>query len=287
MAPPEVAAMADSTGSSNNTAPETSDSLKTFGAVVKVFRERAGYTQEQLAPLLRYSVQTLASIEQGRRFPQREYVERAEEILEAFGVLRAAAKYLVRKPGLAAWFRQWAALEELAISICMYECRAIPGLLQTEAYARAVFNSVVPPLSDEQIEVQLVARQERQRLLRERPNTAFSFIVEEALIRRGTGGVDVTRELIDHLVEYASLRNIELQIMPLNREEHAGLDGPIQLLETQDNEWFGYTEGQRGGSLICDRKEVSVLQMRYAKLRSQALTTEDSVSLLKQIRGAL
>ncbi|MFF7652346.1 Scr1 family TA system antitoxin-like transcriptional regulator [Streptomyces sp. NPDC007983] len=277
--------MADNAGSNNE--PESTDSLKTFGAVVKVFRERAGYTQEQLAPLLRYSVQTLASIEQGRRFPQREYVERAEELLDAFGVLRAAAKCLVRKPGLAAWFRQWAALEELAISLCSYECRLVPGLLQTEAYARAVFDSGVPPLADGQIEAQLGARQDRQRLLRDRPNTAFSFIIEEALIRRRTGGADVTRELIDHLLEHAALRNIELQIMPLVREEHAGLNGPIRLLETPDNEWLGYSEGQRGGLLISDRKDVSVLQMRYAKLRSQALTPEDSVSLLKQIRGAL
>ncbi|RNG38853.1 helix-turn-helix domain-containing protein [Streptomyces botrytidirepellens] len=262
--------MADNTGSTNN-APESSESLKTFGAVVKVFRERAGYTQEQLAPLLRYSVQTLASIEQGRRFPQREYVERAEEVLEAFGVLRAAAKYLVRKPGLAAWFKQWAALEEQAISLCSYECRLIPGLLQTARYARAVFESGVPPLADEQIEIQLTARQERQRLLRDRPNTAFSFIVEEALF----------------VLECAGLRNIELQIMPLVQEHHAGLNGPIRLLETPDHEWLGYSEGQRGGLLICDRKDVSVLQMRYAKLRSQALTPEDSVSLLRQIRGAL
>lgn len=278
--------MADNTGSSNNT-PESSDSLKTFGAVVKVFRERAGYTQEQLAPLLRYSVQTLASIEQGRRYPQREYVERAEELLDAFGVLRAASKHLVRKPGLAAWFNQWAGLEEKAISLCTYECRVIPGLLQTEAYARAVFRDRVPPLADEQIEIQLAARQERQRLLKERPNTAFSFIIEEVLFRRRTGGTETTRELIDHVLECAELRNVEIQIMPVVQEHHAGLEGPMRLAETPDNEWLGYTEAQRGGLLICDRKDVSVLQMRYAKLRSQALTPEDSVSLLRQIRGAL
>lgn len=276
--------MADNAGSNNE--PESTESLKMFGAIVKVFRERAGYTQEQLAPLLRYSVQTLASIEQGRRFPQREYVDRSEDVLDAFGVLRAAAKNLVRKPGLAAWFKQWAALEELAISLCTYECRVVPGLLQTEAYARAVFLERVPPLADEQIEIQLTARQERQRLLRDRPNTAFSFIVEEALFRRCTGGADTTRQLIDHVLECAKLRNVQIQIMPLVQAHHAGLDGPLQLLETPDNEWFGYVEGQRGSLLICDRKDVSVLQMRYAKLRSQALTPEDSVSLLKEIRGA-
>ncbi|QKV91688.1 helix-turn-helix transcriptional regulator [Streptomyces sp. NA02950] len=273
--------------SANNNEPEPSDGLRAFGAVVKVFRERAGLTQEELAPLVRYSPQTVASIEQGRRFPQQDFIERAEDVLDAFGVLRAAAKHLARRKGLASWFRQWAGLEEQAISVCMYECRAVPGLLQTEAYARAVFHSGVPPLADEQIESQLAARQERQRLLQERPNTAFNFIIEEALLLRRTGGADVTRELIDHLLECADLRNVEFQVMSLVQEEHAGLNGPIRLLETPDHQWFGYAEGQRTGQLICDRKDISVLQMRYAKLRSQALTPEDSRSLLRQIRGAL
>lgn len=61
----------------------------------------------------------------------------------------------------------------------------------------------------------------------------------------------------------------------------------MQLLESPDHRWLGYCEVQRSGQLISDRKEVSVLQMRYAKLRSQALTAEDSASLLKQIQGAL
>ncbi|EFL21939.1 xre family toxin-antitoxin system, antitoxin component [Streptomyces himastatinicus ATCC 53653] len=277
--------MADNAGMNNE--PESSDSLKTFGAIVKVFRERAGYTQEQLAPLLRYSVQTQASIEQGRRFPQREYVDRAEDVLDAFGVLRAAAKCLVRKPGLAAWFKQWAALEEQAISLCTYECRLIPGLLQNEVYGQAVFHSTVPPLTDDEIVTRLAARRERQRLLWDRPNTAFSFIFEQALLNRHTGGTEVTKALIDHLLECAELRNVEIQIIPLVQETHSALEGPMQLLETPDNQWFGYLEGQRSGQLITDPKEVSVLQMRYAKLRSQALTPEDSVSLLRQIRGAL
>ncbi|MFI0774287.1 Scr1 family TA system antitoxin-like transcriptional regulator [Streptomyces sp. NPDC021212] len=277
--------MADNAGSNNE--PESTDSLKMFGAIVKVFRERAGYTQEQLAPLLGYSVQTLASIEQGRRFPQREYVDRAEDVLDAFGALRAAAKYLARKPGLAAWFKQWAALEELAISLCTYECRLIPGLLQNEAYEEAVFHSTVPPLTDDEIETRLAARRERQRLLWDRPNTAFSFIFEQALLERHTGGAEVTKALIDHLLKCSELRNVEIQIIPLVQEAHASLEGPMQLLETPDNQWFGYLEGQRSGQLITGPKEVSVLQMRYAKLRSQALTPEDSVSLLRQIRGAL
>ncbi|GAA3376979.1 helix-turn-helix transcriptional regulator [Streptomyces sannanensis] len=267
--------------------PESSDSLRTFGAVVQALREHARLSREEFAPLVRYSKHTVASIEQGRRMPETAFVERADEALGNTGALRKAAPHLSRQPGLAAWFRQWARLEATAITLYTYECRLIPGLLQTEAYARTLFTNQLPPLGDEQIEAQWVARAERQRLLRERPNTAFGFILEEQLFLRRTGGVEVTRELIDHVLDLAELRNVEIQVMPLVRESHAGLDGPMQLLETPENRWFAYCEGQRGGQFISDAKEISVLQSRYARMRSQALSFEDSVSLLQRMRGAL
>ncbi|MEV5676122.1 helix-turn-helix transcriptional regulator [Streptomyces sp. NPDC052179] len=266
--------------------PEATDSLKAFGEVVKAFRKRAGLTQEQFAPLVRYSVPTIASIEQGRRFPPSAFVDRAEEVLDAFGVIRAAAKHLARRPGLASWFRLWARLEAEALSLNTYECRLIPGLLQTEAYARTLFVNQLPPLDDEQIVAQMAARTQRQRLLHERPNTAYSFIVEEHLFRRHTGGPEVTRELIDHVVELADRRNIEIQLMPLVRHDHAGLHGPMQLCETPDHRWFGYSEGQESGQLMSDPKVVSIYLMRYARMRSQAHSLEYSLSLLQQMRGA-
>ncbi|CAM5707480.1 XRE family transcriptional regulator OS=Streptomyces alboniger OX=132473 GN=CP975_29140 PE=4 SV=1 [Streptomyces alboniger] len=270
-----------------STEPGPCESLRTFGAVLQGFREHAGLTQVAFARRVRYSVHFVASVEQGRRLPSARFVERAEEVLDAFGIIRKAARNLTRQPGLASWFRKWAGLEEVAISLYTYENRLIPGLLQTEAYARTLFENRVPPLSDEQIEIQLAARQERQQLLRDRPNTAFSFILEEHMLLRRTGGADVTRDLIDHMLELNLMRNVEIQIMPLAREVHSGLNGPMRLLETPENNWYGYIEGQETGQLLSDPKTISVLQMRYAKLRSQALTPEDSVCLLRQMRGAL
>jgi transcriptional regulator with XRE-family HTH domain len=267
--------------------PESSDSLKSFGAIVKVFRERAGLTQDELAPLVRYSTQTVASIEQGRRLPPPDFVERAESALDAFGALRAGARHLGRRPGLASWFRQWARLESEAITLHAYECRLIPGLLQCEAYARAAFQSNLPPLSDGKVEEQTAARMERQLLLSESAHVAFNFIIEQVLLERCTGGVEVTRMQIAHLLACAELRNVELQVMPTRQEWHAGLDGPLYLAETQENQWFGYFEGQRGSYFIPDRKEVSVLLQRYGKMRSQALSHQESVSLLERMRGTL
>ncbi|MER6339305.1 helix-turn-helix domain-containing protein [Streptomyces tendae] len=277
--------MTDGTGGAGE--PEASDSLKAFGQVVKAFRKRAGLTQEEFAPRVRYSVPTVASIEQGRRFPPVDFVERAEQTLDAFGALRGAARHLSRQPGLASWFRQWARFEAEAVSLYTYECRVVPGLLQTEGYARAVTVSVPPVKDDEQVTQQVTARLDRHELFRRKPPISFSFIIEQALIERGTGGPEVTRHLIDNLLARADQFNVELQVMPLRQVDHAGFDGPLQVLETTENRWFGYAEGQRGGLLISDSKEVSIMLQRYARLRSQALNPEDSKGLLKRMRGSL
>ena len=267
--------------------PESSDSLRTFGAVVQALREYKGLSREEFGDLVGLSKHTVASVELGRRMPDPDFAERAETVLGNTGALRKAAPCLTRQPGLAAWFRRWARLEATAITLYTYECRLIPGLLQTEAYARTLFNNQWPPLTDEQIEAQWTARAERQQLLRDRPNTSFVFILEEHLFRRRTGGAEATSELIDHVLEIAELRNVDIQIMATEQETHAGLDGPMQLLETPDAKWFAYCEGQRGGLFISDSKEISVLQRRYARMRSQALTFEDSVGLLQRMRGEL
>lgn len=267
-----------------------SDSLRTFGAFVQALREHAGLSREEFGDHVRFSKHTVASIEQGRRMPDRDFVERAEAALGNTGALRKAAPHLSRQAGLASWFRQWARVEATAISLYTYECRVVPGLLQTEAYARAV-SLDVPPLPDpDKLEERIAARLARQELLAvtRKPPTAFSFIVEQAVLERWTGGEAVTRELYDHVVELLTANwNVELQIMPTRQPSHSGMDGPMQLAETPDNRWFAYSEGQQNGRLIANAKEISLLQQRYAKLRSQALPPEDSLGLLKRLRGAL
>ncbi|MGW5088031.1 helix-turn-helix domain-containing protein [Streptomyces coelicoflavus] len=271
-----------------NCEPELSDSLKTFGAVLKALREEARLTQEQFAPLVQYSVAYIAKIEQGKRFPPRDLLERSEEALGAVAgrVLRAAAKSLTRKAGLASWFRQWAGVEEEAISLYAYECRAIPGLLQPEPYIRAVFDRRLPPVTEEQLDREVAARLDRQQIIVQRPNTAFSFVIEQAVLERGLGGSQVTTAVIDHLLSMGRVRNVEIQLMPLRQEDHCGVDGHMYLAETPDHRWLGYTEGQRSSNLISAPKDVSVLLQRYGKLRAQAHDCRATVSLLEQMRGA-
>ncbi|MCL3992126.1 helix-turn-helix domain-containing protein [Streptomyces lavenduligriseus] len=268
--------------------PDPSDSLRTFGAVVQALREHAGLSREEFARLVQFSKHTVESVELGRRMPDESFVERAEEASGNTGALRKAAKYLTRgEAGLAAWFRRWAKLEKVAVSLSTYECRLVPGLLQSEGYARAVFEGTVPVAPDDQLEDFMATRMERQRMLLERPTTPFHFIVEEHVFRRKFGETEQMRQLFDHVLELSAPRNVTLQIIPLEAELHACLDGPVRLLETPKGQRFGYSEGQQNGRLISDAKEVRLLYQRYDTLRSQALNPTLSRGLLEQLRGEL
>lgn len=274
-------------GDSGENGVAADDDLKSFGEILKALRKRAGLTQEQLHPSIRYSVQYIGSVEQGRRHPSARFMERTEEALNAFGVLTIAARDLHRRRGRASWFRRWAELEDVAITLNTYECRVVPGLLQPESYMRALIENVPPLATPGEVEARVSNRLDRQRILPRTPYVAFSFIIDQVVIERQTGGPEVTRELIDHLLQCAALPNVDLQIIPTVQPLHAGTDGTFRLLETEDNEWFGYAEGQQTGQVITSQKDVGILHQRYAKLRIQALNPADSVGLLKRMRGSL
>jgi transcriptional regulator with XRE-family HTH domain len=268
--------------------PDPSDSLRTWGAVTQALREHAGYSRAEFADLVRFSKHMVESVEQGRRMPDVTYVERADELLGNTGALRRSSRFVTRgrgDVGLAAWFRQWARLERVAVSLCTYECRLVPGLLQSRDYARAVFEGTVPVTPDDQLDNFMDRRMERQRMLFERPTTPFSFIVEEHVLRRRFGDATRMRGLFDHVLELSAPRNVTLQIVPLEAGLHACLDGPVQLLETPKGQRLAYSEGQQNGRLISDSKEVGLLHQRYDTLRSQALNAKDSRALLERLRG--
>ncbi|MGV9323200.1 helix-turn-helix domain-containing protein [Streptomyces sp. NPDC003660] len=268
---------------------EISESLKMFGAVLKSLREQRGFTQDVFALQMQYSTPYIAKIEQGKRFPPTALPTRVAGVLgeDAAQVLTAAIKTLTRRSGLATWFQQWAGIEEEAISLYAYECRAIPGLLQPETYARAVFKHQLPPWTEEQIDHKVAARLERQTLLVDRPHTAFTFIIEQAILDRRLGGAEVTKAVVDQLLSVGRRNNVEIQVMPRHKEDHCGVDGQMYLAETPGHQWFGYIEGHRSSTLIAQPGEVSVLHQRYGKLRSQALDCPATVELLEHMRGAL
>ncbi|MFB7357019.1 helix-turn-helix domain-containing protein [Streptomyces gardneri] len=109
--------------------------------------------------------------------------------------------------------------------------------------------------------------------------------LDESILEKPIGGREVLRGQILHLREMAELPFLALQIIPKSRTTHAGLDGPMVLLETPAHEHVAYIEGQRVSFLIDDPDEVGILQAKYGMLRSQALTPEDTMGLLERLAG--
>lgn len=259
--------------------------MKLVGKLVALFRVAAGLTQAQLATEAGVQVETIASIEQGRRSLLPDLAERLDELLPTKGALATAVENLPEVDLIPAWAEQYMDLEREALALSWFENQVLPGLLQTEAYARAVFCSKVPVLSPTEIEKQVATRIARQDILQRDSPPTLSFIISEAVIRDRLGSDRVYFSTLQHLRVCTDLAGVTLQVMPLGRTSHAALDGPFILLETPDFQHLGYTETQRGSQLVADANEVSILTQKYAMLRTQALNAEESRSLLDRLLG--
>ncbi|MBZ6173045.1 helix-turn-helix transcriptional regulator [Streptomyces olivaceus] len=255
-----------------------------FGRQLKLLRIRAGLERTEFGKRVGYSADTVASIEQGRRIPQAQFIEKADEVLGAGGVLNAL-KEEVGRAQYPAFFRDMARLEAKATALSVYAVYAVPGLLQTEDYARAVFHMQRPLLDDEMIEQRFEARMVRQEVLRRRPAPLMSFVIEEAVLRRPIGGPSVMRETLGQILVTSRSRNVEVQVMPIDREDNAALSGPFSLIDVDGGQRLAYAEVQDLSRLYTDTTYVRTLEARYGILRSQALTPSESVAFIEQLMG--
>ncbi|OEV02994.1 helix-turn-helix domain-containing protein [Streptomyces oceani] len=261
---------------------KNASAMRLVGAQLAVFRRAAEHTQAQLATQVCAECETIASIEQGRRPLQPEMAERLDKLLGTKGALAVAIENMPEMDKYPIWAAEFVDREADAVALASFENQVIPGQLQTEAYARAVFRARVPVLDADEIERQVAARIERQEILRRKVPPSLSFVLNEAVLMDRLGGRDVFREQLARLRECAQLPGLSLQVMPFGQETHAGLNGPFVLLETPDFEHLAYTETQRGSQLISEPEEVSILEQKYAMLRTQALNPEDSRALLER-----
>lgn len=264
---------------------KNASAMKLVGAQLAMFREFAGLTQRELAERVCVHEETIASVEQGRRPLKPDLAKVLDGILDTKKALQTAVDNMPEIDLIPAWAEQYMDIEAEATALSWFENQVLPGLLQTESYARAVFRSKVPILSEEEINAQVAARMERQEILRRNLPPNASFIISEAIVRDRLGGNEVYGETLRHLRTRADLPGITLQIMPLGRQTHAALDGPFILLETPDHQHLAYTETQRGSQLITDPNEVSILAQKYAMLRTQALNPEETKGLLDRLLG--
>ncbi|MEU3364206.1 helix-turn-helix transcriptional regulator [Streptomyces pseudogriseolus] len=255
-----------------------------YGRLLQHLRKRAGLTQQQLGEAIGYSLEQVASVEQGRRPAKAAFTQAADRVLEAGGILEVLQDEVDRAK-LPRFFRNFAVIEAEVVSRFSFDPLLVPGLLQTEAYARAVFAGHCPPLSAEIIDQHTEARLSRQKLLTRVPLAELSFIVSEEALRDPVGGPEVMGEQWQHLLEVGALRNVEVQVMPAGRGFHPGKNGPFVVVESDEHRLFGYFESQGVGCVVTDPAEVSAFSLRYGKLRSQALNVEESARLIERMMG--
>ncbi|MEU5594504.1 helix-turn-helix transcriptional regulator [Streptomyces sp. NPDC020298] len=255
-----------------------------FGRMLKLLRVRAGLERPEFGKLVGYAGQSIASFEQGRRIPSPGFIDRADEVLDAGGVLMAL-KEEVGRAQYPAFFRDAARLEARATALNVYAVFAVPGLLQTEDYARAVFQMQRPLLEDDVIEQRLEARMVRQSIFTRRPAPLMSFVIEEAVLRRQLGGPKSMRGTLEQILLTGQSRNVEVQVMPIGREDHAALGGPFTLIDTDKGHRIAYAEVQDDSRLYTDTSYVRTLEARYGILRSQALTPSESSAFIEQLMG--
>ncbi|MFF4837358.1 Scr1 family TA system antitoxin-like transcriptional regulator [Streptomyces sp. NPDC001315] len=258
---------------------------KMLGVQLGTARRTAGMTQRELGERLMLDEETIASIEQGRRPLKPDLAELLDEILGTKGLLAAGVANLPEIDQFPMWAEQYVEHEREAIALSWYDNAVLPGLLQAESYARAVLRERVPAYDEDEIETKTSARVGRQEILHRKVPPTLSFVVWEPVLRLEIGTQEVRREQLRHLRSIAELPGLALQFLPLNSPHHAGLNGPFTLLETPDHQHLAYTESQRGSQWVSDPDEVSILARKYAMLRTQALTTQDSMGLLDRLLG--
>ncbi|MEU1861540.1 helix-turn-helix domain-containing protein [Streptomyces gardneri] len=270
----------------------TAHLFRALGKIIKVLRKNAGLSQAELADIAHCSEDLVSSIERGVRIPQPDFLLRADPVLGAGGVLVAAvddvrealAKARVRHPD---WFRSFAKAEAEAVALHYYAVQAVPGILQTPAYAEAVFRYRRPLYDEETIEKRLADRLARQVIFDKWPGPTMSFVIEESVLRRPLGGWGAFKEQLHRLVDVTRLRTVHLQIMPTEREEHPGLEGAFTLLTPKGRREVAYTESYGHARLITDPEEVRMYTERYGIIRAQALTPHESLELLEKMLGEL
>lgn len=250
------------------------------GNQLKRWRTKANVSREELAAASNYSPDTIKAMEQGVRMPTPRVLDVADDLCRADGMLSAAKDYLSREkfPPRAQEFME---RERDAITMWWYETTLVPGLLQTEEYARRLIENRYPPLDDETIATRIEGRMERQAAMAARkPPVGLCFVFYEAVLRSPF----VNAEQLDRLLSESRQPNVHIQVLPFERATFpAALMGPMVLLETRDHERFAFTEGQFASELSADPATISNVTERMSMIRALALSPAESAGFIEEM----
>ncbi|WP_336047647.1 helix-turn-helix domain-containing protein [Streptomyces sp. CA2R101] len=257
--------------------------VETVGRQLKLWREAAGLRPAEFAAAVGYGENLIYKIERGTRIPRPEYLDKADEVLSADGKIAAMKKDVeqARYPKKVRDLTRW---EAEAVELGSYGNHNLHGLLQTEAHTRALFDMRRPAWPQDEADRLVAARMKRHSIFDRTPAPALTFVQEEVTLRRPIGGRMVLRQQLERLLEVGQLRNVEIQVMPTDREDHAGMGGRIQLLKFGDGSIVGHSQNL-GNRRVSDPKEIRIMELRYGIIRAQALTPRESLAFIEKVLG--
>jgi transcriptional regulator with XRE-family HTH domain len=256
-----------------------------FGAMLRYYRERAGLSRTELARQISKSVSLIQAIELGQRAATADVTEDLERVLPADGALARLREEIGDGLGYGAypsWFQDWLASEREAKKLRTFEPMLVPGLLQTEDYARAVFGARFG-ITNEEIDEQVAARLKRQEILvRDEPPTLW-VILDESVLRRPVGGRYVMREQIGRLIEACRRPHVSVQVISSSVGAHRGLwAGAFIIANFEDAPAVGYQETACQGQFVDRREDVETLVDCWDTLVREALPWAASQALLEE-----
>jgi transcriptional regulator with XRE-family HTH domain len=245
-----------------------------------------GWTQVEMGGKLGYSSSLVSGIETMDKAPTADFAARCDEVFSTPGTFEIL-QGLVAREAYPAFFAPVIPFEREAVRIHGWELGAVPGLLQTEAYARALIKSGRPKDSTDTINRLVAARMERQEIVASENGPLLWYVLDEGVLRHVVGGFSVMAEQLDHLLVLTDTPGIVVQVLPFAADNHAGADGPIALYEFTESPSVCYTECCSGGRIVEGRAEVADLMTVISLIRASALSARDSRELIRRIRSEL
>ena len=265
---------------------DDSEQVDCFAAELRAQRVQRGWTQVETGDKIGYSSSYISDLERGGRgstLPLAQAYDQVFGLPETFVRLHK----LARRAAYPSFFAPVVELEQEAVRIHLWQLGAVPGLLQTEDYARALIQATRPQDSTEAVERLVTGRMERQQILRRGVPPRLWYLIDEAVLRRVVGGIELMAAQLDLLISAAQSPGVVLQVVPFNAKDHAGSDGPIEIYEFANRATIVYAECNRGGRIVEDPDEVADLATTMNMIRASALAPRDTRELLIKARSEL
>ncbi|MEU7164166.1 helix-turn-helix transcriptional regulator [Streptomyces morookaense] len=253
-----------------------------FGAELRRHRERAGMSLEQLAQVVRYSRSHLGRIEIAEHMPPPGLAEKLDTVFETDGIFKLLYGLALRAshPDKYERLRE---IEAKARSVRQYAGCFVPGLLQTPDYARTVRRLNDPRRTEEMVEEWVAVRMSRQAVLRADPAPEFSYVMDEAVLRRPIGRPETWRAQLSALISNVDTPTTMLQVLPFAHGGHGLIGGHLTLFTLGDGTVVACEESITAIELLEDQERVSRHSRRYDLLRSYALSPSDSAAFIETV----